>query len=29
MLFLNSNKDVEAFKDIKYEELFRFGPKFL
>jgi len=29
MLFLNSNKDIETFKNIKYEELFRFGPKFL
>lgn len=29
MLFLNSNKDMDGFKNIKYEELFRFGPKFL
>lgn len=28
-MFLNSNKDMEGFKNIKYEELPRFGSKFL
>jgi|JI6StandDraft_1071083.scaffolds.fasta_scaffold03810_3 hypothetical protein len=29
MIFLNSNKDMEGIKNIKYEELFRFGVKFI
>ena len=29
MIFLNSNMDMEGIKNIKYEELFRFGVKFI
>lgn len=29
MIFVDNNKEMECFKDVKYKEFFRFGPKFL